>query len=373
MNKLFKKWLIVIYLLCFCGVGFAQNGMTNEKVLNLMEDIFNQIPADLAEISPGLKRIAVYRLAIEGATIPAPLKDHFENRLEEIFTSLGTPVVVSLPDMNTLKISSTDSSFSIMNALPSPDELWKVGKRLRIDAFLEGSLTYVAGKALFLDLRLNKTGTNEVLWIRSYTAYEKSFKPAVLNPLMRSINAGVEVFSINIDASADSLINSSFNDHLVQYAIYFGVYQYLEPQSRFRYEFRAGVSFLSEGVTLSGTDFADNSFYAKEGGASALLPVSFNFKVLLNSTLLKNKKSASSDWLSFYLTVTRYFTTKMPDVTGIGFGLRSDLSSRFSVSAGVSTIFGSEFNSSRVLSTDAPIRMKVSGSHFELFLLQFSL
>lgn len=373
MNKLLKTNLIVVYLLCFCGFGFAQNGTTNEKILNLMEDIFNQIPADLAEINPGLKRIAVYNLAVEGAYIPAPLKDHFESRLEEIFKSLETPVVVSLPDMNTLKISSTDSSFSIMNALPSPDELWKVGKRLRIDAFLEGSLTYVEGKALFLDLRLNKTGTNDILWIHSYTAYEKSFEPAVLNPLMRSINAGVEVFSVDIDASADSLINSGFNDRLVQYAIYFGIYQYLEPQSRFRYDFRAGVSFLSEGIKLNNTEFADNTFYAKEGGAGAFLPVSFNFKVMFNSTLLKNKKSVSSDWLSIYLNVTRYFTTKMSDITGIGFGLRSDLSSRFSVSAGVSTIFGSEFNSSNVSSTDTPIRMKVSGSHFELFLLQFSL
>ncbi len=373
MNNQFKKSLIVISLSCFCGLGFAQNGSTNEKVINLMEDIFSQIPEDLAEINPDLKRIAVYNLAVEGAYIPAPLKDHFESRLEGIFKSLETPVMVSLPDMNTLKISSSDSTFSIMNALPSPDELWRVGKRLRIDAFLEGNLTYVAGKALFLDLRLNKTGTNDMLWIRSYTAYENSFKPPILNPLKRSLNAGVEVFSVAADAITDSLISTSFNDRLVQYAVYFGVYQYLEPQSRFRYEFRAGVSFLSEGVKLNNTRFEDNTFYAKEGGAGSFLPVSFNFRVLLNSTLLKNKKSVSSDWLSFYLTVTRYFTTKMPDVTGIGFGLRSDLSSRFSISAGVSTIFGSEFNSSRVRSTNTPIRMKVSGSHFELFLLQFSL
>ena len=363
-------------LLALCANLFAQNAQpvktgVNETILNMMEDIFSQIPKDLTEISPELNRIAVYRINGDEAVIPPPLRTHFHSRLVEIFRALDRPAMVSLPELNTLKVTSTDSSFSITNSLPSPDELWRVGRRLRVDAFIEGNLTYVRGKALYLDLRLNRTGTNEVLWAKSYSAYEKTFKAPELNPLRRSFLAGLEVFQIEFDSPADTLVHADFGNQLIQYSAYFGIYQFLSANSRVRYELRAGVSFLSDGVRLNNTEFSKNAFYSMHN-LGEFLPVSYNFRALLHTTMIQDKENRSGDWLAFYLSVTRYFTLSMPDLTGIGVGLRSDLSSHFSVSGGMSMILGPEFDSQLVKSTGERMRAQINGVHFDVMLLQFS-
>ncbi len=375
-----KKYMTIVLSLCLLlpllqSEAVAQEAIDfNEKILNLMEEIFEQIPADLPEIDPSLKRISVYRLQTDDVMIPAPLRQHFEGRLVHIFGILGEPKVVALPEMSTLKISSTDSSFRILNAMPSPDELWKVGRRLRVDAFLEGQLTYVAKKALYLDLRLNRTGTNEVLWAKSYAAYEKSFKVDPINPLRKSFNAGLEVFQIHLDALADSLVGQDFKNRLVQYSVYFGIYQFITPNSRLRYEVRAGMSFLSEGANLNNRSFSGDSFYSLSPGTSAISrPVSYNFRAMLYASLLQNKDNRSGDWLSVYASLTRYFAYKIPDITGIGIGFRSDLSSRFSISAGFSMILAPEFVSQTVSPSGERGRIDLNGLQYEVFLLQLSL
>ncbi len=369
-------------LLLILSIGFAafisdSSAQTvddgDENILKLMNEIFAQVPEDIPEIDPDLGRIAVYRIETEGSNISASLREHFESRLIEILRTLDRPAVVALPDLSTLRISSTDSSFSIINSMPAPDELWKAARKLRVDAYLEGNLGYMPGKALFLDLRLNRTGTNEVLWAKSYSAYQNDMKPPSLNPLNKSINAGLEVFQLEVDSAADSLLSPNFNNKLIQYSVYFGIYQYTTPGSRLRFELRLGASFLSEGVNLNGTSFAKNSFYSLKSGTKMVHPpVSYNFRSMLYSTLIQNKNSQFRDWLSVYFAVTRYFTTKMPDLTGLGAGLRTDLNSHFSISTGFSMILGSEFSSVNVVSTNQSVRMKVNGVQYELFLLQYT-
>ena len=376
-----KKLFIPLGLSVMLSVGGSTHPLQaqgsldfHEKILNLMEDIFDQIPADLPEIDPALKRISVYRLQTDDGIISPPLRQHFESRLVQLFGILGQPAVVALPELNTLKISSTDSTFRILNALPSPDELWKVGRRLRIDAFLEGQLTYVPQKALYLDLRLNRTGTNEVLWSKSYAAYEKTFKVAAVNPLRKSFMAGLEVFPIHLDAIDNALVGQDFKKRLTQYSVYFGLYQFIAPGSRLRYEVRAGLSFLSEGANLTNANFSGDSFYSLSPGTSTISqPISYNFRAMLYTSLLQNKNNRSGDWLSVYASLTRYFAYKIPDLTGIGIGFRSDLSSRFSISAGFSLILAPEFTSQSIQPVGGSARVDLSGLQYEVFLLQFSL
>jgi hypothetical protein len=275
--------------------------------------------------------------------------------------------------MNTLRISSSDSSFAIVNALPSPEELWRIGRNLRVDAFLEGDLVYVPAKALFLDLRLNRTGTNEVLWAKSYSAYAKKIDLGPSNPLKGSLNSGLEIFQADVISAPDSLVSPGYNNRLVYYTLYFGLLQYTAPVSRWRYEFRFGLSFLSEGMGLYGTQFTGNSFYGLQNGASAWRhPSSYNFRGILHGALIPNRGRQQGDWLSVYFAMTRYFTVNSPDLTGFGMGLRSDINKYFSASAGFSFIVGPEFDSLPAESTDETIRMKISGLQFEFLLLQLT-
>ncbi len=345
----------------------------NETILNLMEDIFAKIPKDLVEIDPGLNRIAVYRIDVDDALLTPPLRTHFESRLVEVFGILGQPAMVSLPEMNTLRITGTDSSFSVMNSLPTPDEIWRVGRRLRVDAFLEGNLTFVKDKALFLDLRLNRTGTNEILWVKSYAAYVKGMKVKPTNPLRKSVNAGLEVFTIHVNTGLDTLLHPDFANRLVQYSVYFGIYQFMTATSRLRYELRGGMSFLSEGVRLSNTSFPNATFYSRKGGNGSMTkPISFNFKMLLYATIFPSRKNNSGDWLAIYASLTRYFTTSMPDLTGLGVGFRADLSPNFSLSAGFSMMIGPEFDSQPLSLTGQTFRTRVDGLHYEVMMLQYS-
>ncbi|MFQ5602994.1 MAG: hypothetical protein ACE5HS_06965 [bacterium] len=368
--------LLLIMLATFGGrlLQAQTQAEESEKVVKLMEEIFQQIPVDLSEIDSKLKRIAVYRIKTDSKYIPAPLREHFENRLVELLRSLGTPSVVALPELNRLKITANDTSFSIINALPSPDELWLVGRKLRVDGFLEGNLVYVPGKALFLDLRLNRTGTNEVLWAKSYSAYQQDMRLPSLNPLYKSLNAGMEIFQMEFDPAADSLRHPDFSNRLTNYTIYLGVYQYLTPKSRLRYELRFGLSFLTGGVKLRDTRFVGRSFYANSSNGLRLAePNSFNIRSLLFSTIAENTNNPAGDWLSVYFALTRYFAVKMPDFTGIGLGLRTDINSHFSISTGISVIFGSEFDSREVMATGESVRLRVNGLHYEFLFLNYTL
>jgi len=345
----------------------------DDDVLKLAEEIFQQIPRDLSEIDPQLGRIAVYRLETDNKFISASLQEHIKSRLLEIMSQLDQPRVVSLPKLNTLQISSTDTTFSILNSLPTPEDVWRVGKKLRVDAFLEGNLTYIPKKALLVDLRLNRIGTNEVLWAKSYSAYEKNLKLPKINPLRKSINAGLEIFNVDVTVPTDSLISSDFSNRLIQYSAYVGVYQYVTPKSRLRYELRLGLSYLSEGIQLNNASFGKNSFYYDSGSTFQFgRPSSFNIRSLLTSAIAENKQNPAGDWLSVYLSITRYFAVNMPDITGFGIGFRSDINAHFSVSAGIAVVVGKEFSSGRILPTNERARIKVSGLHYDIQFLQFT-
>lgn len=376
MNRLF----LILYSLSIIGLMGSFNSSsaqiatdTNAKILQLIEEIYNKIQRDLSEIDPELSRIAVYRLAVDNSMISPSMRKHLESKLVELLRSLKRPSVVSLPEMNTLKITSNDSTFSIINALPSPDELWRIGRRLRVDAFLEGSLMYMPQKALIMDLRLNRTGTNEVLWARSYSAYEKELKIPSVNPLHKSLSGGVEVFQIQFDSSADSLIHPDFNNKLTHYSVYFGLYQYVTAKSRLRYELRFGLSFLSEGLKLRNSFFNESSFYSHSSVRIGYpIPVSYNFRTMLYSTLARNKNNLSGDWLAAYISLTRYFTIKMPDLLGLGIGIRSDFNSHFSFSAGISFIIGRQFESLPIEPSDERVKLQVKGFHYEMLFLQYT-
>ncbi len=375
--KLINK---ILTLSILCAALFAGGRLTAQEqssedhtlLLALMEEVLDKVAKEIDTIDPTLGRVAVYRIQADQGWFPPPLRDHFRNRLVEVLRQLESPKVVTLPELNTLKITSTDTSFTIINALPAPSELWRVSRSLRVDAFFEGNLAYLPGKALMLDLRLNRTGTNEVLWAGSFAAYEQMRMPSN-NPFKFSLIGGVEVFPVELEAAADAVLRSDFNGKITHQSVYLGVFHYLWEKSRLRYELRLGLSFLNEGVRLSSDQFASNSFYAEgKGGIGAARPISYNIRSLIYSTLIENRKSATSDWLSFYLSLTRYFTLNMPDVTGLGLGLRTDVGEHFSFSMGFNLIMGQEFVGTPLELGQVAYKMRVSGLQYELFMLQYT-
>ncbi len=387
MTQKTKKYIHHILILAVFAISPLAAQMENQAgrkpenkpveksmLFNLLEDIFVQVAQAAPEVGTDLERIAVYHLKVDERYIPPALRTHIEARIAEIFRDIEMPKLVSLPELNTMKIVSTDSSFRIVNTLPSPHELWKIGKRLRIDAFMDGAITYLPGKALLLDLKLNKVGSSEVVWSRSFASYIDDPDLPSTNPFMKSLVAGLEVYPIEWDvADSDTLIHRNASNQLKQQTVYFGVHQYLWEKSRLRYEFSIGLAFLTDGLKLNNTAFTKSAFYGSSsttGGFS--IPVSYNVRTMIYSTLVENSKSNRSDWLSAYFSLTRHFAMKMPDFTSITVGLRTDFTQRFSFSAGLSMVLGKEFESQMVKSSGEKINLKISGMQYELMLLQLS-
>ncbi len=371
-----KIWIICfgLLLVAFADVVAQTPGKVAQqtRILGLMDDLLEQVAPALQTIDPQLKRIALYRLYVDAGQVAPPLRDHFKNQLIELLKSLEQPVVVSLPQFNTLKITSTDSSFAIFNTLPSPEELWQVGRRLRIDAFMEGKLSYLPGNALILDLQLNRTGSNEVLWVHSFTAFEHPPEPRHKNLFKYSLNLATEIFPVTFDTAADSLLRPDFNHRLTHYSIYLGAYQNLWESHRLRYEFRFGISFLADGIKMQDTYFDDPAFYGASSEAPLGIPISYNLSTLLYSGLIENPANPVGDWLSVYLSLSRYFALKMPDLTGVGIGLRTDISSHFSLSAGASLIFGDTFRSVPVKKTGERVNLNIKGIQYHAFFVQYT-
>ncbi len=376
MTKKTCFWLIgILWVMMGRQPAFSQLPAppedTNSRLLGLMEQMLEKVHPALSTISPELNRIALYRLYVEGESLTPPLRDHFSHLLVESLRSLEKPRVVDLPEFNTLRITSTDTSFSIVNALPSPDELWRVGRRLRIDAFMVGKLTYLKGNALMLDLRLNRTGSNEVIWAESFTVYEKPPDKFPENPFLASFNVGVELFPVELDVPK-SMLRDDFTGRISQYHLYFGFRQNFSGGSRFGYEFQMGLSFLSEGIAFDSTYFETDAFYGKHSDKPLFLPVSYDVRTVIFTRLIENQSNPGGDWLSLTLGMARYFAREMPDFNVLSLGLRSDLSRNFSLSAGFSYVFGNRFHSVPVAATGKPIRMRLSGISYQLFFLQYT-
>ena len=341
------------------------------KILSLMEEMLEKVQPAILQIDPELKRIALYRISTDSRLITPPLRDHFENRLIETLKSLEQPALVALPEFNTLKITSTDTSFSIINSLPSPDELWRIGRRLRIDGFLEGKLSYLPGNALILDLRLNRVGTNEVLWAQSITVFEKPMKRLDRNPYRLTVNLGAEILPLAIQNGNTGRVRPDFNGRMMHYNFSLGFYQNLWNSKRYRYEFRVGASFISEGFLKRNTFFESQAFYGTSNSAPISFPVSYHVRTLVYSTLIENKKNEHGDWLSLYFAVMRYFALKMPDFTALGLGFRSDISSNFSLSVGMLIIPGNRFETVPLKETNESFELQIKGIGYELLFLQY--
>ena len=345
------------------------------KIIALINHIVTLFPEKITEIDPNLDRIALYHIKGDPRYFNANLQQLLEGKILTVFEDLGTPKIVVLPRLNGLKIKSTDSTFSVMNRVPSMSELWAMGKKLRVQAFLEGECSYIHNHGLTLNLRLIKTGSGEVLWSDTFSVFEKELEPVKeSNPLYFGVSLGMESYSIDIAETgiSNTMISNNFNGRLIYNTLDMSLFQYLPTQRHFRYEIRFGVGFLGNGVKLTDANFSDDTFYGtKEMQPKTPKPVSTRLQTFFYIGMIERKERAKGDWLSVYLTAARHFTKNAPDFNSCGLGLRSDVSRNFSISAGFSIVSAAKFNSVPLNDQEDVINLDVSGIQYHLFLIQY--
>ena len=112
------------------------------KILALIDMLTENVIDELQELDISVNRIAIYHIKMDQHVFSASMSRLLEGKLQNIFQAVEGITLVTLPKINGIKISSTDSTFQVINTVPSVEELWKLGRKLRIQAFLDGECSY---------------------------------------------------------------------------------------------------------------------------------------------------------------------------------------------------------------------------------------
>lgn len=144
-----------------------------------LAELKSQLSLSLQSLPSHLQRVALYRLRADRREFSPGMIRYVQNQIEEAFFASKRDVV-SAPELKTTRISSTDTSFQMSNAVSDAEELWKLGRKLRVDAFLDGGITRSKEGDLLLTLKLIRQESADVVWSQTFIAgpNEDRAKPA---------------------------------------------------------------------------------------------------------------------------------------------------------------------------------------------------
>lgn len=164
-----KSPLLLLALL-LAGTSAAATPRTPPEGTGRVDDLVGQVSQSLDNLPGDLRRLAFYQLKADRAELSPSFVRHLQARLEATFRDPGGRVLVSAPELKTLRIVTTDTSVSIANTEASAEDLWKLGDRLRVDAFVDGTVAQDAEGNLLLTLRLFRSRDGEVVWNGNWVA-----------------------------------------------------------------------------------------------------------------------------------------------------------------------------------------------------------
>ncbi len=144
----------------------AESNTGIKQIYDLMEQLSNTV----GDIPPYIERIAIYQLKVKRGEFNPGMVRFMRGHIEEIFMRNARKKMITAPELRRVRILSTDSSFHMSSAIPTTDELWKLGDKLRVDGFLEGSITRTDEGDVLMSLKIFKHKTNEQVWSANLVA-----------------------------------------------------------------------------------------------------------------------------------------------------------------------------------------------------------
>jgi hypothetical protein len=160
-------------------------------------EIMNRMSKSMGDIPPDVERIAVYQIRLEPRQFDAGTARYIQAQVEETFRKEGRRTVVSSPELRTFRVVSTDSTFRLTNTTLSLDELWRLGEKLHVDAFLEGSCSKSADGDVIMNFKLFRHKTGEIVWSGSFVAGPNEKKAEILN-LDYSVSGSLRLFPVKV-------------------------------------------------------------------------------------------------------------------------------------------------------------------------------
>ncbi len=292
-----------------------------------IEKIIAELKETLGDIPPSVEKIAIYQIRTDSKGFTKGESRYIQGRIETTLRDEGRRTLVSPPELKTLNIISTDTSFSMSNTIPTIEELWKLGDKLRIDAFIEGSCSKSKDGDVMLNLKLVKHRTAEILWSGDFIAGPNKVEPSIFD-LKWSAHVPIRIFSMEkFEGQSGIDKETGFN----QVAIEGSVTEALTKNRRLWFNINAGVSRMA----ISKKD-------SIELGYSGIYTMQIGVGVW--AVLVPKGNRDRGHWLGTYFSAYYYvpflFTGSIPVFT---YGYNAQLSKHFGVSIGVSYIAGDRF------------------------------
>ncbi|MBF0432373.1 MAG: hypothetical protein HQK83_13895 [Fibrobacteria bacterium] len=308
--------------------AFAKNNPFYESSLGLrqIDKILKDLKREMGDIPPEVEKIAIYQIRTDRKSFSTGVANYIQGKIETTFRDEGRRKVISPPELKTLTITSTDTSFNLTNTIPTMGELWKLGDKLRIDAFIEGSCGMSEEGDIMLNLKLIKHKTAEILWSGNYIAGPNKVEPSVLD-LNWTLAAPVRMFPVALMKNGD-LSDTSRSAGLTQYSMEISVTESLMKARNLFFTLLGGFSWTS--VTDEGN---------AAGNLTRILTMQVGVDLL--AVIVPKPNPERGYWLGSYLGgrffVPFSFSGTVPTFT---IGFRSQLSRQFRLGLGFMYLAG---------------------------------
>jgi hypothetical protein len=163
--------------------------------LRQIAEIMSRLSKSMGDIPPNVDRIALTQIKVDPRQFDPGMARYIQAQIEDVFRKEGRRTVVTAPELRTFRVVATDSTFKFSNTLPSMEDLWRLGDKLRVDGYIEGSCSKSADNDVILNLKVFRHRTGEIVWSNSYVAGPNEKKPDILN-LDYSVSANLRRFPI---------------------------------------------------------------------------------------------------------------------------------------------------------------------------------
>ncbi len=174
--------------------------------LRQIAEIMGRLAKTMGDIPPNVDRIALTQVKVDPKDFSPGMSRYIQAQIEEVFRKEGRRTVVTAPELRTFRVVATDSTFKFSNTLPSMEDLWRLGDKLRVDGYIEGSCSKSSDNDVILNLKVFRHRTGEIVWSASFVAGPNEKKPDIWN-LDWSASANLRRFPIrqSILPSPDSV------------------------------------------------------------------------------------------------------------------------------------------------------------------------
>lgn len=314
--------LLACVVSAFAGEPFqAPFATTPSSDVGRITDVVQQVQKTLNDLPPDVQRLAVYQFKSDAREFRPGVVRYLQGRIEESFSTEGRRTLVNSPELKTIRVVSTDSSFSVSNTLPSTEELWKLAEKLHVDAFLEGSVTRSPDNDLLLTLRLFKAKSGDLVWSGSFVS-GPSRGDSYFPDLDFAFYAGLRIFPLDRFKANDS--TSFGNTYLVtNFDLEVSATEPITADKRFQLGISAGYTHLS----LRG---------APDSLGSPPAVHLLHLGAELDAELFRKADPRSGYWLGTYLGYDDFLPIVQRQHFGaFRFGYSSRPTRHFTLSAGV--------------------------------------